>query len=331
MTSPPARVATPVLPPARPPASLAPMLGVRQDASAGAETSRGLLLTVLGEFVLPAGGNAWTQTLVSLLDLLGVREKSTRQTLARMHDRGWLHRERLGRQTRWILTDDVRRLLEPGAKRIYEFGQTARPWNGSWLVLLASVPERDRHARYHLGSRLNWAGLGTIGQGTWLSPWIEDEPNVAEVLRRLDLDATIFRAELGALGSPQALAQAAWDLPALRTNYEAFLAETDHLVRSGPTGADAAASLALLVHRWRRFPFVDPDLPAELLPSDWPGPAAARRFAEARAALTDHARRWWEASEAAFGPTATFAEATGEPRAGAVDGDVRRRVGSTTR
>jgi phenylacetic acid degradation operon negative regulatory protein len=33
------------------------------------------------------------------------------------------------------------------------------------------------------------------------------------------------------------------------------------------------------VHAWRRFPFLDPDLPAELLPADWPRPRAHDLFA----------------------------------------------------
>ena len=33
-----------------------------------------------------------------------------------------------------------------------------------------------------------------------------------------------------------------------------------------------------LVHEWRRFPFLDPDLPGELLPRDWSGYRAAELF-----------------------------------------------------
>jgi phenylacetic acid degradation operon negative regulatory protein len=33
-----------------------------------------------------------------------------------------------------------------------------------------------------------------------------------------------------------------------------------------------------LVHEWRKFLFVDPGLPAELLPARWPGVDAAELF-----------------------------------------------------
>ena len=86
------------------PATLAPVLGARRDGSARANTSRGLLMTVLGEFLLPQDSQAWTQTIVALMEQLGVREKATRQALARMDEQGWLVRVRHGRRTRWHLT-----------------------------------------------------------------------------------------------------------------------------------------------------------------------------------------------------------------------------------
>ena len=64
--------------------------------AAGAESARGLLLTVLGEFVLPAGGLAWTSALIDVLGRLGIEEKATRQALMRTASDGWLAAERVG-------------------------------------------------------------------------------------------------------------------------------------------------------------------------------------------------------------------------------------------
>jgi len=271
---------------------LGPVLGARRDGQAGASSTRDLVMTVLGEFVLPSGGSAWTQTLVAALEHLGVRDKSTRQALARMEGRGWLSRERVGRQTRWLLTDQATVLLTQGAERIYGFGRDDRPWDGTWVVLLASVPERDRAARYRMGQGLNWAGFGSIANGVWISPWADQEVAAVSLIGQLGVQATSFVAQVGQLGSGEELAQQAWDLPVLHAAYEEFL------VGSSMAGSHPVAALTGLVHAWRRFPFLDPDLPSEVLPHDWRGRTAADRFAELRAELLTPGRTWWSDTEA---------------------------------
>src|ERR1700757_3177492 len=89
--------------------------------AAGAESARGLLFTVLGEFVLPTGGRAWTSAFIEVLARLGVEEKASRQALMRTAADGWLKSERVGRRTRWDLTDSAVRLLTEGTERIFGF------------------------------------------------------------------------------------------------------------------------------------------------------------------------------------------------------------------
>ena len=140
-----------------------------------------------------------------------------------MDEGGWLDRTKVGRQTRWSLSPYARTVLESGAERIYSFGATTRQWDGRWIVLLASVPERDRHLRYAMANGLGWAGFGTLGNGTWLSPWLGQEGTAVELLNGLGVEATSFRAEVGNLGSPTGLVAQAWDLPELRQAYTRFL------------------------------------------------------------------------------------------------------------
>ena len=133
----------------------------------GADSARGLLFTVLGEFVLPAGGAAWTGTLIEVLRRVGIEEKATRQALMRTAGGGWLAPERVGRRTRWQLTAACRQLLTDGAERIYAFG-SGPDWDGRWLLVLARTPEAPARAAYpaqppDLG-RVREPGAGSVGQ-----------------------------------------------------------------------------------------------------------------------------------------------------------------------
>src|SRR6516164_5982076 len=150
--------------------------------AAGAASARGLLFTVLGEFVLPTGGSAWTSAFIEVFGRLGVEEKAIRQALARTAADGWIRPERHGRRTRWWLTPDGDRLLTEETQRIYAFAGSQRDWDGSWLVVLARVPENDRTARHVLRSRLRWAGLGSAAPGVWITTHADRRDEVEQVL-----------------------------------------------------------------------------------------------------------------------------------------------------
>jgi len=274
------------------------VLGATHDGRATADSARSLLITVLGEFVRPHEA-AWTQTLLEVMESLGVQPKATRQSLARLGENGWLERTKEGRRTRWNLTDTSRELLESGAERIYGFGQSPRSWDGRWSVLLASLPDGHPTSRHRLRARLGWAGYASFEQGAWIAPWTDHEHAAVQVLDELDMRvATSFVAELGQLGDGQDIVRRAWKLDDVNARYRDFI---DMTPTASASGAAAARELTLLVHRWRRFPFLDPELPAELLPDGWLGAPAAALFGAARSALIEPATTWWLASDERFG------------------------------
>lgn len=257
----------------------------------GQTSARSLLLTVLGEFVLPHGAPVWTRALIDVLGRLGIEDKSARQALARTAAEGLLASDRSGRQVRWRLTEPGRQLLSAGAARIYGFGAPAPAWDGRWLVVLVSVPESGRQLRHRLRTRLMWAGLGSPAPGVWVSPHPEKQDEVAGVVAELGLDAVAgsFVGPFGTIGRETDVVAQAWDLAAVEAAYEDFLAEFGDAATVVP--AEALTSQVQLVHAWRRFPFLDPKLPPELLPRSWAGARAAALFD------TLHAR-WESAAEA---------------------------------
>jgi phenylacetic acid degradation operon negative regulatory protein len=243
--------------------------------AAGAPSARGLLLTLLGEFVLPGGGAAWTSAVIAAFARLGVAEKATRQALMRTAVDGWLSAEKTGRLTRWHLTAAGRRLLSDGAERIYSFRSAPENWDRRWLLVAARIPDGDRSTRHAVRTRLSWAGLGWLGPGLWIGAHPEREAEVARVLSQAGVaDAHLFTATRSGLDGAAEMVRAAWDLDAVERQYERFLTEF-----SGAEPGDVLARQIELVHAWRRFPAIDPALPRELLPAGWRGHEAARQFA----------------------------------------------------
>ena len=165
--------------------------------SVGAPAARSLLLTILGEYVLPRGEAVWQETLVGALVSVGYTQQAARQALARSVRDGWLVTSRHGRRARVALSDATAGLLRTGAARIYSFGGRGE-WDGRWLVVVLRVPEERREVRHQLRTRLAWAGLGSMGGGVWLTPHVEREAELREaMLEAPAAEATSFVASLG--------------------------------------------------------------------------------------------------------------------------------------
>src|SRR6478609_8855615 len=264
--------------------------------SVGAPAARSLLLTVLGEYVLPRPDGVWQETLVAALSSLGYSQQAARQALSRSTREGWLESRRRGRRTRMTLTESTAGLLRSGAARIYSFGDPWE-WDGRWLVLILRVPEERREVRHQLRTRLAWAGLGSMGGGVWLTPHVEREAELQAAIRSAPAaEATSFVASLGMLGQGSDVAAAAWNLDEVRSQYQAFI---EDFAAIRPSSGEAVFRMqTLLVHAWRKFPFLDPDLPAELLPDAWPRRRAFELFTGRHSRWEGAARSYFEELEA---------------------------------
>ena len=260
----------------------------------GSTSARSLLLTVLGEFVLPRREPVWTGALLRALEALGIEEKAARQALARSSTEGLLVADRVGRRTRWSLTPEGEQLLEEGTERIYSFMRHTRRWDGRWLVLAVTVPETQRRLRHKLRTRLTWAGMGSPAHGLWVVPDAGRAEEVKAIVRELGIEHSTmsWTGPSAGIGDPQDVVAAAWPLDKIEAAYGEFVEQFGNLDVSGQQ--EAFVAQVHLVHAWRRFPALDPALPAELLDHDWPGPDAATLFHRRHERWHRRAQAYWE-------------------------------------
>jgi phenylacetic acid degradation operon negative regulatory protein len=265
--------------------------------SVGVPAARSVLLTVLGEFLLPSRRQGvWQETLIHALGTMDYKMHAARQALARSIGEGWLIAERHGRRSRVRLSEETAAMLVSGAERIYGFG-AEYAWDQHWLLVVVSVPEKRREVRHRARTQLAWAGFGSLGGGVWISPHADREGE----LRRLAGNGSVtelfsFHAEIGALTQPEEILNKAWDLEALSEKYRSFIARFAKLRPKTPDAVFAAQTL--LVHEWRKFPFLDPDLPRELLPARWPRDRALELFRERHELWHDTAQGYFSSLEA---------------------------------
>jgi phenylacetic acid degradation operon negative regulatory protein len=261
---------------------------------APAGSAQSLLLTVLGEFVWPAGDEVWTATLLRVLGAAGLGESAARQALSRAAARGWLESSRAGREVRWRLTASGGDIMARGLERVESLTRERWPWDGRWFVLSVSVPRERTAIRRRLSRRLVWAGFGSPAPGLWVSPHTEREAEVAALLDRLGLrdQAISVVGPLAAAGlSTEETVQRAWDVDDLVSRYESLLAK--HAVYEPGEGEDLLVSHIEVVDAWQHLPYLDPQLPDALLPQPWPGRTAARLLERQRASSLAAAQWEW--------------------------------------
>ena len=239
-----------------------------------------LLLTLLGDYWWQRTEPLPSAAIVALLGEFGVSDSAARAALSRLTRNGLLVTSKSGRRTFSRLSSRAAAILDDGARRIFSFGAANQPWDGMWSLVAFSIPEDNRAARDALRKQLRWLGFAPLYDGLWLSP----RDHAAEVIGYLkDLDittATAFRAT--SVPAECDIPARAWDLDGLRSQYERFVSFARQLRDTTAAGQvppmDALIARTRVMDEWRAFPGLDPDLPAELLPSAWPRAQARELF-----------------------------------------------------
>ena len=258
----------------------------REERETRCVNARSALFDIYGDHLLSRGEQAPVAALVRLVAPLRISAPAVRTAVSRMAGQGWLEPVKLPGGAGYRLTPRAVRRLNEAAERIYR--RAAPPWDGRWhVVVLERVTERA--ARDRLRSALGYLGYASLGGTTWISPRLSAELDA--MLAAEQLGADFFHARYD--GDPRVLAARAWDIDGLAAGYVRWLAYAREIVAAPPGAGDEAvfAMRSDLVHEWRKFLFVDPGLPAELLPAGWPGKEAAELFhAEADRLLPAAAR-----------------------------------------
>ncbi len=277
-------------------------------------TTRSLLLTVLAELVLPTREPVWTAALLYVMTGLGVAEPAARQAIGRAADAGWLHGEKVGREVRWCLGATGVQLIEDITRRVDSLSSAPQRWDRNCLVVAVSVPEEKRSVRKRLYDGLGWAGFGNPAPGLWASPHVD---RLAETRRLIDdlglRDSTLaFVGTTAGIGiTDLEIVRRAWSLDEVAERYAQALA-TFAGAEPRP-GDDVLLAYLSLVEQWRQFPYLDPQLPHDLLP-DWIGRRAIRIFVDLRTSWSPMARqRWHEVVRATSPPALAGERVVGRP------------------
>ena len=268
---------------AQPPRTADPnvRLWIRRELASAPPRASSLIITVWGDAIAPHGGAVMLSGLFDLLEPFGINERLVRTSVFRLARERWVASRPVGRQSLYRLTADGARRFEQAYRRIY--APRVEVWDDSWEVVIADGPSSD--TRRALRQELQWEGFGTFGTSVFARPYVAASA-VPRIAAALDFtrDIAVVRAwDDEALGGRTlaSFARTAWDLTGLALHYRRFLRRFGKVIErfrsSNKDAIDPAQAFivrTLLIHEYRRVLLRDPQLPAALLPLDWPGAAA---------------------------------------------------------
>ncbi|MET8431132.1 PaaX family transcriptional regulator C-terminal domain-containing protein [Nocardia sp. NPDC004860] len=210
------------------------------------------------------------QALIKVGELFGIAERTTRVALTRMAADGDV-----------TVDNGICRLTERLVRRQAQQEQACSPipkeWNGNWEVAVVTTTARPLAERVSLRKSMLGARFAELREGVWTRP-----ANLLQHIDRIATEQCLFFE--GRYRNDAELAAELWDLSAWAAESRRLCVEleaADSLVSGFMANAEVFRQLLL-----------DPCLPPELLPADWPGDELRQRFSEFNRAYAQRLREY---------------------------------------
>ena len=262
--------------------------------------SQSMLFTIYGEYVRHFGGEIWVGSLTRIMGEFGLTEQAVRAAISRILRQGWIQSRKIGNRSYYSMTEKAKKRLNEAAARIYK--QNPEQWDGKWTMVSYNIPEKVREKRDQLRKELTWLGFGMLTTSTWISPHNIGE-RVKEITQSYEVEdfVEIFCCEhIGWSGEKQ-LVEKCWDLHEIQEAYQGFIdkyqPKYEEFIKKGPDGitdGECFVEKTYLVHEYRKFLFIDPDIPESLLPKNWNAKEADGLFKRFYEELNPGAIRFFE-------------------------------------
>lgn len=263
--------------------------------------TQSMIFTVYGDYIRHYGNKIWIGSLIRLLKEFGHNEQSVRVAVSRMMKQGWLESEKQGNKSYYFLTNRGKVRMEEAANRIFKL--MPNEWDGKWRMLMYTIPEEKRQIRDELRKELLWSGFGSFSSGCWISP-NNLEKEVKLLIDKYEIHEYVdfFVSDYKGPKENQALVDKSWPLVDIEAKYKEFITAYSHqyivhqsmINDNKMSSADCFVERTRLVHEYRKFLFIDPGLPKELLPEIWNGNHAALLFEQYYKLLAPLASEFFE-------------------------------------
>jgi phenylacetic acid degradation operon negative regulatory protein len=236
-----------------------------------------LIISLYGDYLWTCGGGIWLGSLINSLEILGINQRVVRSSVFRLHKDGWLTISKVGRKSYYYLAQEKYNEVLSANKKIYHSENPV--WNGKWNIIHTSLGPVN-HCKDKL-QYLRYKGFGCFDKDFFIQPYLKEmaQETKEEIIGKIPSAKIFQQAELfyDNFDIVENMINKSWDLSKIESEYNDFYSRfypvfnmINSLGESSLTDEDAFKIRLLVIHFYRKIIIKDPDLPLELLPSNWP-------------------------------------------------------------
>lgn len=259
-----------------------------------------MLFTIIGDYYHQFDMKVWVGSLITYLKQFQFNEGTIRVTLTRLSQQGLLDSIKVGQKSFYYVTPKGRKRITEGTSRVYHLKD--RKWDGQWRIVFYNFPESLREKRDQFRKELQWNGFACKENNVWISPH-NSFSRVIELIEEYEIQEYVdfFTARYDGPKNYRNIAHKAWNLEEIENAYKSFLNQFEKkyeemyrlFVRDELKEDQCFKERAILVHEYRKFLFIDPRLPKEMLPSQWIGDEAWEFFKDFHLFLSQKAEKFF--------------------------------------
>lgn len=230
-----------------------------------------LIVALYGDAIVPRGGSLSLGDISQIMALFRIDGGHVRTAISRLTSEKWLERRKSGRNTYYRLSKEGEGEFARATQRIY-FARRQEEGKQARLALLNGGPAGRAVQRKQIEAE----GFVAFNALTYVSAEGERAPKPIKGVHYLEIPPSDEAIEV---------VRVAYGLDDLAARYREFAAQFEPLraaLANGEALEDGEALIVrlLLIQEFRRIVLREPELPASMLPKDWPGDAARKLAAE---------------------------------------------------
>jgi len=213
-------------------------------------------------------------------DKLSKKSKQTvSSALGRLSAKGWVkHQTNKKNMKLYKITVLGKEEINKKLKKIREVEDNQ--WDGSWVMVTFSIPEKMRKSRDAFRNSLVELGFMRFFNDLWLSFW-DKRKDVESIIKELKIEdySTFIRIQkLSSENEKKFITHIKWDETGVNSNYKEFITEVDKFLKNKKDAFHAR----LLVYKYAKALSMDPQFPKNIQPDKYLGELAYKAYLKIR-------------------------------------------------